>query len=155
MEGLWCFGVAFTRDGKTLITHNGGDFIFWDFEKSQEVKTVKGKGAAAFALSPDEKIVAGTRMLGYKKGKFIEYTGNVDLWDMHTGATLQTIPMDTGGRCVAFSAKGGMLAVGCWGKHKLTAGRVVNKPGDEEVQEHPEGVIRIWDLRDLGIGAKK
>jgi RNA polymerase sigma factor (sigma-70 family) len=155
MEGLWCFALAFTRDGKTLITHNGRDFTFWDFEKSRERKTVKNKGATAFALSPDEKIVAGTRMLGYKKGKFVEYKGNVDLWDAATGETLQVIPMDTGGRCVAFSAKGGMLAVGCWGKHKLTAGRV-RKPGDPpEAQEHPEGVIRIWDVRDLAVRAKK
>ncbi|HWY85085.1 MAG TPA: WD40 repeat domain-containing protein [Gemmataceae bacterium] len=155
MEGLWCFSLAFTRDGKTLITHNGRDFTFWDFENSRETKTVKGKGATRFALSPDEKIVAGTRMLGYKKGKFVEYSGNVDLWDTTTGETLETISMNTGGRCVAFSAKGGMLAVGCWGEHKLTAGRVSN-PGDpEEVQEHPEGVIRIWDLRTLGISAKK
>jgi RNA polymerase sigma factor (sigma-70 family) len=154
MEGLWCFSLAFTLDGKTLVTHNGRDFTFWDYPNSRETKTVKGKGATAFAISPDGKVIAGTRMLGHKKGKFVEYTGNVDLWDAATGETLQVIPMDRG-RCVAFSAKGGMLAVGCWGKHKLTAGRVRN-PGDPpEAQEHPEGVIRIWDVRDLAVRAKK
>ncbi|MCI0410898.1 MAG: hypothetical protein L0191_20440, partial [Acidobacteria bacterium] len=92
--------------------------------------------------------------VGTKKDKFIEYTGKVELWDTATGELLEAIPMDTAGNCVAFAAKGGMLAVGCQGKHKILADRKLMPGGAPEIQANPEGVIRIWDLRDLGRRTK-
>ncbi len=148
-----CRCLAFTRDGKTLLTLNTlGELTFWDFKDSRETKTLKLGAVGAFALSPDEKIVAATRMVTTKKDKYIHYSGDVDLWDTASGKKLITIPMETGGMCPAFSPKGDMLAVGCAGKFKLEDKMyTVN----DDMHQPEGGLIRVWNLRDLGIRAKE
>jgi hypothetical protein len=130
-----------------------GELTFWSFKDSQEVKTFKLGATHAFSLSPDEKILASTRMVTTKKGDVIHYSGDVDLWDADSGKRLETIPMETQGLCPVFSPQGGMLAVGCRGAFKLTDKAFTI--GDEPEPQAPEGFIRIWNLRDLHIGAKQ
>src|SRR5439155_791331 len=119
-----CVFLAFTADGKTLVTLNSyGDLTPWDFEKLQERKTVKLKRSppAGIAVSADGKVLALTYGLPVNKGKFNEAKGKVDLLDTATGELLETIPLDTAGQSVAFSAKGAMLAAGTRGKEQYPA----------------------------------
>src|SRR5262249_1943490 len=72
-EGV-CVFLAFTADGKTLVTLNAhGDLTHWDFDRSRERKTVKlAPEMFAAALSADGKVLARSHRLPEKKGKFIE-----------------------------------------------------------------------------------
>jgi RNA polymerase sigma factor (sigma-70 family) len=152
-----CIFVAFTADGKTLLTINTYfDITLWDFEKSQERKTLKLKKGlpAGIAMSADGKAFALTYRQPVRKGQFNESTGKVELLDSATGELLETIPLETAGQCVAFSAKGGMLAAGCRGKEKYSVNRDTIRLG-EDAEGDQSGVVRVWNLRDQAIQPKK
>jgi WD40 repeat protein len=145
-----CMFLAFTADGKTLVTLNSHtDVTLWDFERSRERKTVKLNKSlpAGIAVSPDGKVLALTYRLPVKKGDFYEATGTIELLDTATGALLETIPLDTAGQSVAFSPKGGMLAAGCRGKEKYPANLKSIRLGDD-ADGDLSGIVRIWDLRN-------
>src|SRR5258708_439986 len=148
-----CRRLGFTKDGKTLLTLNTlGELTFWNFKDSRETMMLKLGAVGDFALSPDEKIVAATRMVTTKKDKYIHYSGAVDLWDRASGKKLVTIPLETGPMCAAFSANGEMLAVGCAGAHKVED--KMYSVNDDFPQ--PEGgFTKVWNLRLLGIQGKE
>jgi WD40 repeat protein len=151
-----CVFLAFTADGNTLVTLNAhGDLTHWDFAKSRERRTVKlTPDTFAAAVSPDGKVLARTYRLPVKKGKFIEHIGKVELLDTATGKVLESIPLDTLGQCVAFSPKGGMLAVGCRGKEQYSADGgsfALGRGAEGDVR----GVVRIWDLRGPALPSPK
>ena len=152
-----CIFLALTADGKTLVTVNSfGDLTLWDFETSRERKTWKLKitEPANIAMSADGTVLALTYRLPVNKGNFNEATGKVELFDTRTGALLETIALDTAAQSVAFSPKGGMLAVGCRGKEKYSVNLNTIRLGDD-AEGDLSGVVRIWDVPDAGRRLKR
>jgi len=57
--GVGVHAVAFTPDGKKLITASGGDLKFWDAEKGVEQQSIKG--VAPLLVTPDgTKLISAT-----------------------------------------------------------------------------------------------
>src|SRR5438874_3314569 len=78
-QGL-IFGVAFSRDGKTLATASFDNTIkLWDFATGKEKTTLKGHTAPVYAVvySPDGTLIAtagqdkSIRIWDAKDGKFL------------------------------------------------------------------------------------
>jgi WD40 repeat protein len=140
-----CLRVAFTKDGKTLLTQTG-KITFWDFAKLKPMKKIGPKdyspsfALAPGALSPDEKMVAQVDLRITSAGKFHLHQGDVRLWSVTKNEPLEVILIDAEGRCLAFSPKGGMLAAGCERKGKSPA------RGSGNVQREGGAVVRIWDI---------
>jgi WD40 repeat protein len=147
-----CHQVAFLKDGKTLITLTG-KLTYWDFDKMKPIKKIGPKeyhpffGTAPSALSPDEKTLAQTDLRVTGEGKFHFQEGVVRLWSVPKNQELESIPIDAQGKCIAFSPKGDILAVGCSPKGK-------NPRGNFNVQYEGGAVIRLWDVRDSGRAVK-
>jgi RNA polymerase sigma factor (sigma-70 family) len=159
-DGLCAF-LAFTADGKTLVTLNQhGDLTLWDFEKSTERQTKMLKNdpnaQRTAALSADGKLLALTyrKLVQHKDKDFNQFKGKIELLDTATGMLLETIPLDTAGMSAAFSANGTMLAVACRGNEKYPANLQTIRLGGS-AQGDLDGVVRLWDLRDLVIQPKK
>src|SRR5262249_30149973 len=73
----WVGGVAFSPDGKQLVTAGGdGTVRLWDAETGRERRTLKGHKDAvcAVAFSPDGKTVASA-----------SHDRTIKLWDTETG----------------------------------------------------------------------
>lgn len=128
-----CFQVAFTKDGKTLLTQTG-KITLWDFDALKPIKKIGPKDYSVsfatepFALSPDDKMVA---TLGPR----------FTLWSLAKGESLEVIAIDDKTSCLAFSPEGGMLAVGCERKEPTPARR---KTG--QVQKEGGAAVKIWDV---------
>src|SRR5262249_30751243 len=140
--------------------NNHGDLTLWDFEKSVERQTKMLKNDRSVqrtaAMSADGKLLALTYQVQvrHKDKGFIGFKGKIELLDTTTAKLLDTIPLDTAGQAVAFSTKGGMLAVACRGDEKYTGEGVTIGIG-QGAQGDLAGVVRIWDIRNPLIQPKK
>jgi len=133
-----CSFLALTADGKTLVTLNKHlELGLWDFETSQQKKTLKLKETSpasldllvnygpVAALAADGKILAlihpgigaGKPFVDPKtKKKYATNAGKFALLNPTTGKALETVSLDAAVTSVAFSPKGGLIAAGCRGK---------------------------------------
>jgi RNA polymerase sigma factor (sigma-70 family) len=106
--------VAFSADGKRLLTAAGGVAVLWDAATGREVRrfgapaapkdddpTALRLGETAAALSPDGRAVA----LAYRQ------KDGVRVWDVATGRDLRRLPGEENGAAgLAFSPDGKLLA---------------------------------------------
>jgi WD40 repeat protein len=106
----WVTGVAFTADGKRLVSGSWDQTIkMWDVPSGTEVSTVgkKGKEVQAVAFSRDGRWLAAENS-----------SDNVTLWDATTGTQIRILPTDKRLRgvgnnwvySIAFSPDGRLLA---------------------------------------------
>jgi WD40 repeat protein len=113
--------IAFTPDGKTLISSGNESIRLWDVASGKEKAALtRGRSSAkAVAVSPDGKLLASGN-----------WDTTVRLWDSASGAELATLTGHTGPLLtVAFSPDGSLLASG----------------GRDEKWEKAE--VKLWDLR--------
>jgi WD40 repeat protein len=144
-EGQGCDVVRFTRDGKTLVTCNElGHVSFWDFDTAQTRKTVRVPVHLnidySLIVSPDEKMVAERDAWSDTRNGATVQVGKILLRDIATGELFKTIPVDGNQfthRSMAFSPKGGLLAVGAF------------------ENEGQAGVVRLWEVRDPVVQSTK
>jgi WD40 repeat protein len=114
------FSVAFSPDGKRIVS--GGDTTakVWDAHTGRNTLTLQGHTGtvSSVAFSPDGKrIVSGS------------YDKTVRVWDAHTGQDTLTLQGHTGNvYSVAISADGTRIVSG-------GADRVPGKPGE----------VKVWD----------
>jgi RNA polymerase sigma factor (sigma-70 family) len=152
-----CRFLAFTADGKTLVSVNSHmDLTLWDFANSRERTTVKLKKnpPVGIAVSADGKVLALTYRVFEKKGEFNESRGRVELLDTATGKLLQTLRLDLAAQGVAFAPTGRLLAVGCRGREKYAAKRDTIRLGDD-AEGDLNGTVRIWELSIVAGPARK
>src|SRR5262249_5809047 len=96
--------VAFTADGKTLITGGLDNVIkFWDVATGKEKQTLTGHAASVLTVSvtrDGKTLASGAR------------NGVVRLWDLTTGAVRHEINAHPGSMCegTAFSPDDNLLA---------------------------------------------
>ncbi|MGO8745471.1 MAG: WD40 repeat domain-containing protein [Thermoguttaceae bacterium] len=114
-------GVAFSRDGKTLVSGRSGTIEFWDLAARRDVATIERSEDSecvwSLAIAPDGKTLAVACV-----------NGTVTFWDMATHAHLATLNADKATvLCVAFSPDGKTLATGGFEKN-----------------------IKLWDTAPLG-----
>jgi WD40 repeat protein len=111
--------VAFTSDGRWLVTGNNGDYRFWQVGswRPDRVIAMERAGFAAMAFSRDGRIMA-----------IIKSPRHVQLCDVATGSELATFEAADPQHIyhLSFSADGSKLAVSC--NHQ---------------------VIQVWDLRAI------
>jgi WD40 repeat protein len=96
--------VAFTPDGKRLISVGQTQIISWRVANWKRIWTVQGDDDAVrtVVISPDGKTFATTNQ-----------TANVKLWRVHDAQLLQTFPnQGWGGELVAYSPDSQFLATG-------------------------------------------
>jgi WD40 repeat protein len=113
--------IAFTPDGKTLVTSDNHAIRLWDVASAKErsVLTKDSSVGKAVAVSPDGKWLASG-----------DWDGMVRLWDRASGAKAATLAGHTGPLLtVAFSPDGSLLASG---------GRVARAATAE---------VKLWDMR--------
>jgi WD40 repeat protein len=113
--------IAFTPDGKTLISSGGESIRLWDVASGKEKAALtRGRSSAkAVAVSPDGKLLASGN-----------WDATVRLWDGASGREIATLAGHTGPLLtVAFSPDGSLLASG---------GRDLKWKKAE---------VKLWDLR--------
>ena len=120
-ENLWpIYAVAFSADGKTIVTTSGGanGVKTWDVKNGDAttltaIHTFSNQGAAvqAVAFSPNSKVIAtgtNTENAGYYRDPYLN--NNIMLRDAITGGDLLTIQTGLGGvKSLAFSPDGASL----------------------------------------------
>jgi WD40 repeat protein len=108
--------LAFTPDGKTLLTGDWSGVKLWDATAGQPrgaIDSPKNTGLQTMSLTPDGKTVA----VGFHDGQVAPY-------DLESRKQLRTMPATKGAAHVSFTPDGRALAV--WGQQ--------------------ESAARIWDL---------
>lgn len=75
----WVYSVAFSNDGKILITCDGKSIIFWDITTATKINEIpNGEHVYTLSLSTDGKIIASA---GYK---------DIKLWNISTGELIKS-----------------------------------------------------------------
>jgi WD40 repeat protein/serine/threonine protein kinase len=93
--------LAFTPDGRTLISGGPFEVKVWDLDTGKEKLPLNIKGYCAMALSPDGHTLAA------------DGPGSVTLWDLGTGKAVLSIPRGENQlSCLAFAPDGRTLAGG-------------------------------------------
>jgi WD40 repeat protein len=109
--------IAFTTDGKQLVSAGNHAIRVWDAATGKEVRQLKATNIMGLAVSPLGKVMAAAQ------------NNNIQVWDL---ATLKpTVNPHTPGFAVAISLDGGVLATG---------GRTARKA------EKSDPVV-LWDLK--------
>ena len=97
------YSLAFTPDGKTLVSGGGGQTIkFWAVATGKKVSVIVAKDLGivrSVVISPDGKALAA---VGY-------CPGTVMLWDLVSRKKTATIEVDTPDGCAAFRQNGAVL----------------------------------------------
>jgi WD40 repeat protein len=113
----WINGLAFSPDGKLLVSgSNDGTVKLWDV-KSGKVKTLQSDYTTivqSVAFSPDGSMLAAAEWGKQdSSGSFVSTDpGAVTLWDVATGEVLYQLPEQGGAAwSVVFSKDGNVLAV--------------------------------------------
>jgi len=137
--------VAFSEDGRELITFGDGAIVLWKFSVD------------AFAFSPDNKLLVGASS-----------SGEIDLWDFDTGKLLQTFGLlpkyeHSPNLFLSFSPNGNLLAAkGSTGTIKvwdITSGKEIRKikssymgsiafspDGKSIASSNESGYVQLWEL---------
>jgi WD40 repeat protein len=127
-EGKGIFALAFTPDGRTLVSRGADETIrLWETGTGKELRKHEGmSGFARFALSPDGKKLAAV------VGDFNKDPGEVRVWETATGKVLRRVTDAEVYTCVAFSPDGQLLAAG-------VGGRDWNQPGHIQLVDAATG----------------
>src|SRR5438128_1503514 len=94
--------MAFSPDGKVMVSARGGSIRLWDVTAGKETATLDGRsvGIMSVAISPDGKTLAAGSL-----------AATVQLWDVATAKETALLNGHTGQvGCVAFSPDGKTLA---------------------------------------------
>lgn len=100
--------IAFSKDGKTLVTSDEWEIHLWDALTGEHKKTLSGHldKSWTLAFSPD--------------GKHLVSSGEtVQLWDANTGKNLSTLSEKFGLGTIAFAAGGTILVGTSWSTIEL------------------------------------
>jgi WD40 repeat protein len=120
----WVYSVAFSSDGKRLLTTNPGQFDVWDVEKQKVIAKLLGHSAndhIGVAWSPGDRWIVTTALESlYDR----EHPGEIFIWDGNTYEKL-------------FALEG--HATGPWKPAFSPDGRYLATP-------HADGTILLWDL---------
>jgi WD40 repeat protein len=121
--------VAYSPDGKRILSGSWSKLQIWDAETHQEVRALKGHTQpwiTCVAYSPDGKRIASGS--GYPNRP-----GELKIWDADTGKEVRALQGHTQSViCVAFSPDGKRLVSG--------SGNPGNFP-----QPNQPGELKIWD----------
>jgi RNA polymerase sigma factor (sigma-70 family) len=104
------YGLAFTADGKTLVSRGVDQTVrVWEVPTGKERRRLEGLPGAsqALALSSDGKTLAAAVVSDFQNGP-----SEVRLWEAGTGKELRRIPHAGVTMCVAFSPDGRLVAAG-------------------------------------------
>lgn len=161
--------VAFSPDGKTVLSA-ALDFRvrLWDLHTGTLKQTLGGDigegGIWCAAFSPNGQIIAG----GASQGEYDSGTGEVKLWDRHTGKLKRTLrPHGEVVVCLAFSPDGKTLASGAQGDtsiklwdvntgkvkrtlkgHQFKVTSVAFSPDGQTLASGSEDkTVKLWDAR--------
>ncbi|HEY1380134.1 MAG TPA: WD40 repeat domain-containing protein [Gemmataceae bacterium] len=112
--------LAFSPDGKRVVTTDSNNVAVWDAATGQEVLTLGetgGRGISSVAFSPDGKRVARAGQVVDEQKK--RACGVVKVWDAATGKEVLSFkhPVDLHG--VAFSPDGKQIVTGAWVEVKV------------------------------------
>ena len=122
--------MAFSTSGKMLATGDDGtdEITLWDLAAGVLRLTIQGEylAARAVAFSNSEKWLASSSM-----------DGNVRIWDLATGKTLQNFDLGSGVRQLSFSADDSYLDTG--------RGRVQLFSTSQTIQDQPTSAVWVLE----------
>src|SRR5262249_52073722 len=105
-------------DGKTLASEREGTVCLWDADTGKQLRKLEPAGTSTpnslplpLTFSPDGKLLA----TGTDNGTSPMSKGELQLWEVASGALTRTLEFPHQIASVAFSPDGKTLAVGTWG----------------------------------------